>query len=246
MLIGSKIIFHETLSSTNTEARDLLRTDDYPEGTVIHTLFQNSGRGQAGNIWISEKGKNLLFSIILYPRSIEPRNQFMLSMAISLGIYDFLDIHTGGCSIKWPNDIILNERKIAGILIENSILGDEMENSIAGIGLNINQENFGDIFPEPASLKKSTGKEFDINTCLKEILATLDGRYKQLLYGDRKQIRKEYLTRLWRYMEWHDFQSGGQLFRGRIKDVGDDGTIAIVTETGDTRSFSFKEVSYLP
>lgn len=246
MIIGSKIVFYDTLSSSSTEARELLRSGDYPEGTVIHTLFQTSGRGQAGNSWISEKGKNLLFSIILYPRSLEPRNQFMLSMTISLGICDFLDAHIRGCSIKWPNDILIDERKISGILIENSILGDEMENSIAGIGLNINQESFGDMLPEPVSLKKASGREYEINTCLEETLAALDRRYKQLLYGDRKLIRKEYLSRLWRLMEWHNFQSGGQLFRGRIKDVGDDGIIAIETDTGEIRSFSFKEVSYLP
>lgn len=245
MKIGSNIIFHESLSSTNTEASELLRKDDPPEGTVIHTAFQTSGRGHAGNRWISERGKNLLFSIILYPQSVDPGDQFMLSMTISLGIIDFLDKHVPGAAIKWPNDICVNDRKIAGILIEHSILGTAMENSVAGIGININQKNFKGIEPDPVSLKTVTGKEFNITDCLNDVLAGIDMRYKQLLYGDRKLIKKDYLSRLWKIMEWHLFRSEGVQFTGKIVNVTDTGSIVIETDGGETKYFSFKEISYL-
>ena len=166
MVIGSNLIFYNELPSTNTEASLLLKSGEQIEGTVIQTDFQSAGKGQAGNKWESEKGKNLLFSIILYPQSISPYDQFLISMTISLGICDFLDRLCTGATIKWPNDIYLGNDKIAGILIENSILGTMIETSVAGIGLNINQDNFVSIQPRPISLKMATGKEYSISACL--------------------------------------------------------------------------------
>ena len=103
----------------------LLRDENLPEGTVVYTNYQSAGRGQPGNSWESEDGKNLLISLLIFPSMIKPVNQFIISMAISLGICDFLNRHIPVCSIKWPNDIYVNNDKIAGILIENSIMGDE-------------------------------------------------------------------------------------------------------------------------
>jgi BirA family biotin operon repressor/biotin-[acetyl-CoA-carboxylase] ligase len=245
MIIGSNLIHHATLSSTNTEASQLLRSGEYTEGTVIYADHQSAGKGQQGNRWESEKGKNLLFSVILSPQSISPEDQFLISMSFSLGICDFLDNHIRGAKIKWPNDIYINDDKIAGILIENSLTGSIIENSIAGIGLNINQEDFGLILPRPVSLKMATGKEFDINICLKELLNELDIRYKQLLYGDRVLIRSDYLSRLYRFMEWHSFESAGSVFTGRITDVLISGIIRIEEKEGRMREFFFKEFSYL-
>jgi BirA family biotin operon repressor/biotin-[acetyl-CoA-carboxylase] ligase len=245
MIIGSNLLFHATLSSTNTEATVLLRSGDQPEGTAIYTDFQTAGKGQAGNKWESEKGKNLLFSVILYPQSISPIDQYLISMSISLGICDFLDRHCAGAKIKWPNDIFLKDDKIAGVLIENSIIGTIIEYTIAGIGLNLNQEDFEGIFPRPISLKMAAGKEFDKLACLKELLHDLDIRYKQLLYGDSDLIKSDYLSRLYRIGEWHSFKSSGAQFTGRIIDVLISGQIRIEQKEGGTREFYFKEFSYL-
>ncbi|MCX6333993.1 MAG: biotin--[acetyl-CoA-carboxylase] ligase [Bacteroidia bacterium] len=245
MIIGSTLLLHETLSSTNTEASLLLRSGEQAEGTVIYSDFQTAGRGQTGNKWESEKGKNLLFSIILYPQSITPADQFVISMAISLGICDFIGRYCTGAQIKWPNDIYVKNDKIAGILIENSIMGETIEHTIAGIGLNVNQQDFSGINPRPVSLKLATGKEFENKVSLKELLSDLDIRYKQLLYGDRTLIKTDYLSKLYRLGEWSSFSSAGSVFTGRITDVHISGQISIEEENGGIREFSFKEFSYL-
>jgi len=245
MIIGSDLIFYNELPSTNTEASMLLRTGEPEEGIVILADYQSAGKGQGGNTWQSEKGKNLLFSIILYPQSVSPGDQFLISMAISLGICDFLDRHCSGARIKWPNDIYLGNDKIAGILIENSIIGSDIESSVAGIGININQENFPSSLPRPVSLKMATGKEYSIPECMKELLPDLDRRYRQLLYDDRNIIRHDYLARLYRFMEWSSFRSAANVFTGRITDVLASGQIRIEEKGGSVREFSFREFTFL-
>jgi len=245
MTIGSTLIFYNELASTNTEASELLRSGEQPEGTVIYTSFQSAGRGQGFNKWESERGKNLLFSIILYPNSVSPADQFQISMTISLGICDFLDRHCTGARIKWPNDIYLGNQKIAGILIENSVLGSVIETSVAGIGLNINQENFPAMVPPPVSLKMATGKEYILIKCLRDLLRDLDNRYRNLLYDDRNRIRHDYLARLYRFMEWTSFKSSGSIFIGRITDVLVSGLIRVEERNGKIREFSVRDFSFL-
>ncbi|MFH0843774.1 MAG: biotin--[acetyl-CoA-carboxylase] ligase [Bacteroidota bacterium] len=245
MIIGSNLIFRETLASTNTEASLLLRKGAVPEGTVIHTDFQTAGRGQQGNTWEGERGRNLLISIILYPQSVKPGEQFLISMTISLGVCDFIDKHASGCKVKWPNDIYVKDDKIAGILIENSIMGDFTESTIAGIGININQEVFPERIKNPVSLKLISGKELNTEKCLSYLLSALDKRYKQLLYGDRKKIHNEYKARLYRYNELCDYRAGGKIIKGRISDVSVLGILTIKDEPGTTHRFSFKEVDFM-
>jgi BirA family biotin operon repressor/biotin-[acetyl-CoA-carboxylase] ligase len=245
MIIGSNLLFYEKLSSTNSQASLLLKDKDLPEGTVVYTDFQTGGRGQGANRWESEKCKNLLLSIILYPDSVQPEEQFAISIAISLGICDFIDRYYSGCKIKWPNDIYINNGKIAGILIENSIFGPEIKSSVAGIGLNINQENFPDNISNPISLKQVAGKEFDRDVILEQLLSDLDIRYKQLLYGDRSHLKDEYISRLYRLNEWCAFKSGNKEFTGRITDISDHGNLRIEGQNGRIAEFSFREVDYV-
>lgn len=245
MIIGSFLIFREELPSTNSEASYLLKREDVPEGTVIRAGFQTAGRGQPGNRWESEKGKNLLISIILYPQSVQPGEQFLVSMSISLGVCDFLGSYSGECRIKWPNDIYVKDDKIAGILIENSIMGDMIESSVAGIGLNINQEKFPAYVRNPVSLRNLTGMEHNTETCLQELLRYLDKRYKQLLYGDRQILHDEYRHRLYRFGELHEYRSGGNIILGRITDVSLSGILTIKNESGKALRFSFKELDFM-
>ena len=245
MIIGSNLIFCENLTSTNTRASELLKKNDLPEGTVIHSDFQTAGRGQPGSRWKSEKGKNLLISIILYPESVPPGEQFLISMTLSLGICDFIDRHLSGSKVKWPNDIYIKDDKIAGILIENSIIGETIESTIAGIGLNINQIKFTGEIRNPVSFKIITGEEYDREVCMKQLLSDLDKRYKLLLYGDRKNIRYEYISRLYRFNEPHKYKAGNGVFTGRITDISDSGFLSIEDESGKTRGFSFKEIDFI-
>ena len=172
MIIGSKLIFLKNLPSTNTYAASLVKEKEVSEGTIIYTNYQSAGRGQGWNKWESEENKNLLISIILFPSMIKPAEQFLLSMAVSLGICDFLDLYTTTISIKWPNDIYVNNDKIAGILIENSIMGDLIEHTIAGIGININQSKFLSDAPNPVSLTNLTGGQFDLSQCLSQLASS--------------------------------------------------------------------------
>ncbi len=245
MIIGSKILRFEKLSSTNAHAAILLKNGEEPEGTVICSAFQTEGKGQTGNRWESEEGKNLLFSIILYPSSVNPEEQFLISIAVSLGICDFLDRIIKDSKIKWPNDIYFKDDKIAGILIENSLKGENIESCVAGIGLNINQEKFPDTISNPVSIKLATGKEYNTDDCLKLLLNDLDSRYKELLYGDRGKLINEYISRLYWLNEIHDFKTGNTHFRGRITGISGSGLLVIEKDNGTKTEFSFKEVDYV-
>jgi len=245
MIIGSVIQFYRSLESTNTCALQCLKATELQEGTVICTDFQTAGKGHQSNRWESEDGKNLLFSIILYPSSVRPDEQFFISMTMSLGIYDFLHNLVPDVRIKWPNDIYVKNDKIAGMLIENSVMGETIENCIAGIGININQEKFSRDIPNPVSLKMITGKESDTRTCLKEALNYIDIRYKQLLYGNRGLIRDEYVSLLYRAGEWHAYRAEGNIFKGKIKGISETGSLKIEREDTSVSEFSFKEVDYI-
>jgi BirA family transcriptional regulator, biotin operon repressor / biotin---[acetyl-CoA-carboxylase] ligase len=245
MIIGSKYIFIEKLTSTNTYAHQLLLTDDLPEGTIFRTGFQSAGRGQMGNKWESENGKNLLFSIVLYPSMILPSEQFLISMTISLGICDFLKRNSNNCTIKWPNDIYMNNDKIAGILIEHYVIGNEIKSTIAGIGLNINQDKFISGAPNPISLKMITGREHDLDLSLNQLLSDLDKRYKQLIAGNFNQVRKEYILQLYRLNEWSDFKDLNGIFKGRIISVTEEGRLQIERGNGVINEYLFKEVEFI-
>jgi BirA family transcriptional regulator, biotin operon repressor / biotin---[acetyl-CoA-carboxylase] ligase len=245
MIIGSNLFFFKNLPSTNTHATLLLKEKRMPEGSIIHTNFQSAGRGYSGNSWESDDGKNLLFSIILYPSFLKAYDQFYLSMTVSLGICDFIARHISGCKIKWPNDIYINDDKIAGILIESSILADSIEHSIAGVGLNINQEKFLSPAPNPISLKQLTGVTYDLPESLDLLTADLDKRYKALRSGALSAIREEYISKLYRLNEMAQFSDVNGIFTGRITGTGDFGRIMIETESAGKREYSFKEVEFI-
>jgi BirA family transcriptional regulator, biotin operon repressor / biotin---[acetyl-CoA-carboxylase] ligase len=245
MIIGSKLSFFENLPSTNTQAALLLKKKKLTEGTVIYTNYQTSGRGQVGNKWESSDGNNLLVSIILFPSMVSPADQFRISMTISLGICDFLKRHIPVCKIKWPNDIYVNNDKIAGILIENSILGENIENTIAGIGLNINQEKFLSDAPNPISLKMITGKDYDLSVCLNQLASDLDNRYKQLIGGNLALIEEDYISNLYRFNQWYRYRDNTGIYTGRIISITSYGRLQIEMQSGVIKEYSFKEVEFI-
>ena len=245
MIIGSEIIFGRNIPSTNTFLSTLLRQGSLPsEGTIIYTNFQSEGRGQMGNKWESEDGMNILLSIILYPDMIEPENQFIISLAVSLGICEFLTEEIPVCKIKWPNDIYAGDKKIAGILIENTVGGNKIENSIVGIGLNMNQIKFVNA-PNAISLKMITGKNYDIETNIRKMATSLDKRYKQLIAGDYAEIRNLGINLLYRLNEWYNYKAGNSIFPGKIVTVRNNGYLVIEDRSGKTLEFSSKEIEFI-
>jgi BirA family transcriptional regulator, biotin operon repressor / biotin---[acetyl-CoA-carboxylase] ligase len=245
MIIGSKLIFVKNLPSTNTYAASMIKEEAVSEGTIIYTNYQSAGRGQGGARWESEEDMNLLISIILFPSMIIPADQFLLSMAVSLGICDFLERYTSAISVKWPNDIYVKNDKIAGILLENSVMGELIENTIAGIGININQVRFPGDVPNPVSLANLTGKQYELNNCLSQLISDLDKRYKFLISGDFDLIRLDYVSRLYRYKQWGTFRDKKGLFSGRILDVSDTGRLKVEREEGAIIEYSFKEIDFI-
>jgi BirA family biotin operon repressor/biotin-[acetyl-CoA-carboxylase] ligase len=212
---------------------------------IVSTNYQSSGRGQAGNKWESEENKNLLISIVLFPSMIHPADQFLLSMTVSLGICDFLKRHTQGILIKWPNDIYVKNDKIAGILIENSIMGEIIDHTIAGIGININQLRFLSDAPNPVSLANLTEKQYDLTECLTLLASDLDRRYKYLISEDYDILRNDYRSQLYRKNQWCRYRDMNGIFTGRILNVGDTGRLVIESEDGTLHEYGYKEVEFI-
>ncbi len=239
---GQCFKFHE-ISSTNLYANSLPR--DSPEGTIVLADFQSEGRGQGGNTWESEKGKNLTFSILLKPHFLKASGQFYISKVISLALADFVSLFIDNVFIKWPNDIYAGDRKIGGILIENSIDGQYISQSIAGIGININQKKFSGNVPNPVSLCKLTNLEYNIEDMLDTLKDIIEYRYKMLKEREYKTIDENYIDFLYRYGEKSSYQSENEIFVGTITGVESTGELIILIDNGDYRSFNYKEVTFL-
>lgn len=229
-------------SSTNTLLRKLICENKLQDGFVLYTDFQTAGKGQIGNSWESANGENLLFSIVLYPHNTYPSEQFLLSQIVSLGIKKTLDEYTGGITIKWPNDIFWNDKKIAGILIENSLQGKSINYSIIGIGLNVNQLIFESDAPNPVSLHQITGKSHDRKTIMKSICRNIIEMNKQL---NKANIREMYSEALYRKEGIFTFRHEDKTFQAHIHTVHPDGRLELETTEGEYCGYYFKEVSFV-
>jgi len=232
----------EETDSTNKYLREQLSRETLPQFTVITTRFQSSGRGQRGNSWESERGKNLLFSVLLRPNFISAKSQFVISQITSLAIIEALSRFAPGFTIKWPNDIYWNEQKICGMLIENDLAGINISESILGIGVNINQDAFVGNAPNPISLKTITGKEQDNEEILTDILHRLSVCYDLLQQGDMETINNRYHDSLFRKDAFYRYSDKNGSFSAKIVRVEQDGKLILYTESGEERGYLFKEV----
>lgn len=228
--------------STNSYLRALLHQQSLPEGFIVRTDFQTSGKGQKGNSWESERGKNLLFSILLLPTHLAIENQFVISQLISIAVKKTLDKYSVGFSVKWPNDIYYFDKKIGGILIENIIQGSIIKSMIAGIGLNVNQEKFESDAPNPVSLMQITGKRTALIPLLKDIYKNIMELY---LHTDKEKIAIIYAESLYRKDDFHLYKAGGEEFRARIVKVHPDGKLELETTGAEKREYYFKEVTFV-
>lgn len=290
-IIGNKIIELNSVDSTNKYANEMIsarNTQDIIAGTVIWALEQFAGKGQQDTIWISEPQKNLTFSIILFPTFLNPGYLFLLNETIALGIYDFVKsiIKTDAsmCSdkvkIKWPNDIYVEvplqpiqkggklkeNKKIAGILIENAIVESKVASSVIGVGLNINQEKFpcADWNIKPTSLKLITGKTYDLRACLKELLRAIDKRYRNIVAScpvlakhapsvrEFEKIKNDYLEVLLGFKEERRYREvrTQKIFTAQIIDVNETGELVLQKEGIENMEerevkYNFKEVEFV-
>ena len=240
----SKIIRVEQTASTNWHLMQLSNGERLAEGTVVVTGHQTHGRGQGNNSWESEPDANLTFSILLYPLSVIASRQFILSKAISLAVYDFVTQFVPNVSVKWPNDVYVGEKKIAGILIENFITGDCLTKTIAGIGLNINQKRFTSSAPNPVSLWQLTGKIWKLENCLQTLYRHIVTRYRMMTENAEK-LNSDYLRHLYQYGKLCRYSANGILFDASITRVNNDGMLEMTTVCGEHKIFGFKEVEFV-
>ena len=234
------------LESTNLYALNILSKSNPTEGTAISTYNQLNGRGQIGSKWESQPNKNISISIILYPTFLKAKNGFLLNQAISVSVWEFICSHiTVGAKIKWPNDIYINDLKIAGLLIQNSIQGQQLQSSVVGIGININQAYFSKAIPNPTSLINETKMSFDLDELSAQLFEHVERNYFLLKAGKIKNIQKKYLSALYRLNTPTKFTtSEGVSFEGIIRSTTADGKIRIEDEVGKMQTFNLKEVSY--
>lgn len=249
-MVEDGILFLNEVDSTNTYLRHLLEVGEdetVQEGLMVCAEFQSQGRGQIDNTWESAKGENLLFSLLLYPTFIAPVDMFLISQAVSLGVKDMLVSHCGvsDISIKWPNDIYWKDKKIAGILVENFISGHSIENSIIGIGININQKEFLSDAPNPVSVSQVLGKDFNVNECAVIVRKAILDRYGLLLTGKVAKIKEDYFASLYRNSGFHSYRDSNGTFSAKIEDVLSQGYLVLCDESGAKREYAFKEVEFI-
>ncbi|MFI5150250.1 MAG: biotin--[acetyl-CoA-carboxylase] ligase [Bacteroidia bacterium] len=247
LFIGRQRFELEELESTNAYAQELIKNGIASEGASVLVRNQTRGRGQRGASWESEPGKNLTVSIVLYPSFLPAHEQFFLSRITALALADMLrsipGLDPGTVKIKWPNDIYAGDRKVAGILIENSWRGTELSASVVGVGLNINQESFHTA-PQAASLKMLGAGTSDIRNVEENMYSCLEARYLQLRSGKKSRILSDYHALLYRLGEWHVYFKDGEAFNAIIEGVSDSGKLRLKRDDGSLREFDLKEIRY--
>ncbi len=243
-IIGKPLLKLDSVDSTNNYAAVLLAKGTAIDGTVILSAYQTSGKGQGSNAWISGAGKNLLFSIILHPRLLPAEKQFFLSMSISWGIAGFVETLVRQVQIKWPNDILINDKKVAGILIENTVSGMSLNSSVVGIGLNVNQEVFPEGIINATSLKLESDREFDLNHTLQGLIGCLNSSLNSLYEEQFGVVKVNYLNRLWMLNKWAVYSDASGKFEGRISDVTDSGELMVLHRNGKIKNYGFQEIAF--
>lgn len=242
-IVGKQFHYLPICHSTNDMAFQMLKEGKATHGLLIMAGKQFSGKGQRGNVWESEPNKNLTFSLVLRSLNVSPSEQFLISMAVANGIHSFLETKVDAeVFVKWPNDIIINNRKICGVLIENGIKGSNLEYSVIGIGLNVNQEKFE--YSTATSLKLIAKADFDIEKQLQELSAHLNTQLEHLMDGHYDRIKERYLRSMYRLDEVHQYKVGSRVFHGRITGINLQGQL-LVDVAGVISKYNFKEIEYI-
>jgi BirA family biotin operon repressor/biotin-[acetyl-CoA-carboxylase] ligase len=250
LFVGQSLIHLESVDSTNSYAAELSRKNKPTEGTVIITFNQTKGRGQRGNTWDGEPNKNVALSVILYPSFLHPEKQFSLSKIISLAIHDLMTesicqmYKNDEIKIKWPNDIYINKKKVAGILIENTLGDGAIKSSIVGIGININQTTFKSSL-NATSLTLITNKMYELTVIIEKLCEHIEARYLQLKTNKKELIDSDYLTHLFQLNEWKNYSSSNKIFEGKIVGISDNGKLKIETKNEEVKEFFIQEIQFL-
>lgn len=245
-------------SSTNEYLMDLVRQcydgdmnlcdlkAKIPEFFSVYTCCQKGGKGQRGNSWHSEIGKNCLASMIVYP-SIHASEQYFLSKAITLGVLDLLRsliIDHKNLSIKWPNDLYYGDKKLGGILIENTIIGNEIVYTVVGVGLNLNQTNFPSYLPNPISVTQITEIYYDMEEVTKNLIKCVADRYSKITSDDVHVFDDEFLNSMYKFNANHCFFINQKPIEATIQGVSEFGNLQLLINNSEVIECGFKEVSF--
>ncbi len=242
MPIGSKIIHLNSVDSTSNYAAMMVSDGKAAHGTVILADEQTAGRGQRGSHWQSEGGSNLLLSVIVKPDNLSVDRQFTLTQIVSLAVLDLLGKIGISAQIKWPNDIYVGDRKICGMLIENTISGGLIQTSIVGVGLNVNQENFA--LDSATSIKLETGETKNIQEVLFSFISSLNGQYQRWLFQGEEGIKANYCEQLLGIGELRKYEDAIGEFHGELIGVEGNGRLRLRVE-GRERSYEMKEIRFI-
>ncbi len=244
-----------TVDSTNTFVREMLAEESsgnvvsassLPGFTLVVADDQTAGRGQKGNTWETEKGKNLIFSLLCHPDMVKASEQFVLLQCMAIAVRDALAKVADGVTVKWPNDIYVGEKKISGTLIECDLKGKSIVNCILGVGININQTIFSSNVPNPTSLRLLTGRDTDRETVLADIMERFQLYYGWVSQGLSEDVRKLYMQYLYRREGMHPYSDVRGDFMAEIADVEPTGHLLLRFETGQVVRYEFKDVRFLP
>ena len=240
-----RIIRIDETDSTNRWMKELIQlhpSEETQHEMVVVCDYQTAGRGCGSNSWEAEPGKNLLMSVLMHPKKVSARTQFIITQIVSVALCRTIETVIGSehrVTIKWPNDIYVGDKKICGVLIENSIAGRRIKDCIIGIGLNVNQTEFRSDAPNPVSIAQLTGKETDreevLNTFLEELSKQCENR----------NIHRDYLRKMYRRNGMYPFETEGSRFMARVAGVNDDGRLMLEDEDGIAHLFRFKEVTFI-
>lgn len=232
--IGHSVHFLAQTESTNSYLLHQLPPHQKIHGTIVYTYDQTAGRGQRQNLWHSEPNKNIALSVYLSENLPAPENQFILNIISGLAVRSLVGQYTSApVHLKWPNDVVINRKKISGILIENSIQGEKIRESIIGIGLNVNQTAWHSLHTA-TSLKTETSatKDYYLDTITDQLITALNRYWSDYLHGDTRQLWKTYDKHLYREGELRDL-SGQQLDPSDLQRINPDGSLEILTPEGN-------------
>ncbi|MBX7124238.1 MAG: biotin--[acetyl-CoA-carboxylase] ligase [Cyclobacteriaceae bacterium] len=241
LFMGKRIVSVASCDSTNLLAADLLNSGAVADGMLVITDEQRAGRGQRGNTWQAQPGMNLTFTLVLHPLHLKVVDQFYLSMAVALGVRDYLAGRLTGSFVKWPNDLMVNDRKIGGLLIENQIAGQLIKSSLVGIGLNINQRDLEGL--AATSLAKVNNRNYDLQAELGDLLQSLEARWQQLQSKEYQTLADHYTRLLYGHGAIHTFRAADKLFRGTICGVDRAGRL-LIDDGEEILCFQTKEVRF--
>ncbi len=238
-----RIIRLDETDSTNHYLRDY-RPGEGEDMTVVVADYQTAGRGQGTNTWESERGQNLLFSVLVHPVMVPVASQYLLSMVGSVALQSVLSTYADGFTVKWPNDIYWHDLKVSGTLIETTLGGGHIKDCIYGVGVNVNQTRFLGSAPNPVSLSQIVGHEIDREQLLQQFVKMFRRCYALLSEGAYGDVSALYHDALYRRHGFWPYRDSHGSFEAAIVEVEDNGHLILRDRADIVREYAFKEVAF--